>query len=108
MSNLIDVAANVRLDLHGISKERVMEELDKAFERLSTQLQEQFPPTDKAPNHEERLRLFSHVFDQCEDVVLQTMTQLGMPKKPAQAHVYALRLAVQTVVVVTGEMTKSY
>jgi hypothetical protein len=103
ITGAIDAAKQFRAGLHEISEERMVEEVEKAFDQIGAELQERFPPPDTAPTHDERLRLVSNVLDRSEHAMLQCVLKLGMDPELATKSVATLRVAAGRVTIIAGE-----
>lgn len=90
---------------HGVSFDDIKNEIETVLADLLEELQEQFPPPDQAPNHEERQASVSLVLRKVKEALIKLCVQYGMPEDQLRAHLDPIMEHVETIVVTLGAST---
>lgn len=91
----------------GITLENVSDDLSVLYQRIVDELQERFPPPDKAPSHEQRQEMMKTVLEKTGNASIRYAVDHGMTEENVgvlQEHIEKLNPFVMTLVVATGEI----
>ncbi|EPT02357.1 hypothetical protein FOMPIDRAFT_1118637, partial [Fomitopsis schrenkii] len=93
---------------HGVSFDDIKNEIETVLADLLEELQEQFPPPDQAPNHEERQASVSLVLRKVKEALIKLCVQYGMPEDQLRAHLDPIMEHVETIVVTLGDLKEQH
>jgi hypothetical protein len=88
---------------HGVGLDQVSEKLSSEMAVVLEQLKKEFPSPGKAPSHEERLRMTSHVMKNVEESLVRVCGLYGLPEANVKAQFRAIEPPVTKFLVITGQ-----
>lgn len=103
--DLVDSVAqfrNVAMPHTNSSLDSISDELGNSFDSILKLLQEEFPPPEQAPNHEERALMASKVLMAVEEKMIDVLSKYDVNEDHVRSTLGELRPTIQNLVVVTG------
>jgi len=97
----MDHSTNSSLD--GIS-----DELENSFNSIIKLLQEEFPPPDQAPTHEERALMVSRVLTHVENTTVEVLSKYDVNEDHIRSLFHKLGPIIQDLVVVIGDIAEQH
>ena len=88
--------------IHGISLDDIQQDVQRTFTGLVQQLQEQYPSSNRAPSHAERLGNVSFVLQRVETAFLNLSARHGVSEQQLKAHLDPILEHVKDAVVTLG------
>lgn len=88
--------------VHGASFDGIQQDVEQTFTGLLQQLQEQYPPSIRAPSHAERLGNVSFALQRVEAAFLNLSARHGVSEQQLKAHLDPILEHVKDAVVTLG------
>ncbi|ETW76308.1 hypothetical protein HETIRDRAFT_174386 [Heterobasidion irregulare TC 32-1] len=105
----LDRLAEGTTRLHDLGMSDFGEELARVLATIAQQIQDEFPPPDKAPSHERRVEMVDDVLQRVEEVLVHVAEAYGLPAERIREDLHDRILPhVKRLVVITGDLAEQH
>lgn len=91
---------------HRRSVNDLYESLAAEMIKVSNEIQEEFPPPDRAEHHVERTQVISRILAKIEGGVVRAVAEVGISESEARVHFEAMEPHIRNVLVATGDLVE--
>lgn len=114
IENLVSVTVDLRAEVqnatasYGLTIDNFSDMLSTELDRVLEELQDKFPPPNKANHHEERVEIILMVLLKVEESLVRVAGQCGIEEAVTRAHFQNIKPLVQDVLVVAGDLREQH